>query len=156
MDIREIQQLKKKLDDEHRKNSEAIDRVMKLLRDNSDDSSNSQSENQEKQSENQAPLHESFVSDNSNNVPTEDYPKNLVKKRSGGRGAVYAIYEYLPTLYTKKDAIDLVKEHKPQFAKKMTPDTVAGAMKALVEDGLAKVEEEASGRTPVKYRKTMD
>ncbi len=151
MDKKEIEQLKARLAEEYRKNSEAIDRVLKLLETKDSTPASQPESNRARQA----------TSNGQPALVADDVDRRIARKAnwqrkpSGARGAVVAIYKHLPVEYTKKDVERILNEKHPDSSS-FTKEAVKLGVKALVGDGLAEVLREHSGRRPVLYRRTVE
>jgi hypothetical protein len=169
MDIKEVLALKKQLEDEYRKDREAIDRVLVLLTKRGSDVQRPASRkaitkkqvNRSLRSNALVRSHEAsqtllLTGENGTNGDVGKKKVPFGRERDSGiRGAAKQAIHYVPLTFGRKDLIAAIEEHSPEWRGKTTKDAMKGAVKRLLEDGLMEVVSPSAGKQPAVYRKLV-
>jgi len=166
MDIQEVIDLKKQLEEEFRKDTDAIDRVLQLLEKNKSSQQttpDSQSKTvtdtaaNNKQTEMIQPRARKFafaeVEVGSNGNGNKNGNKFGRVRDSGVKGVGKQAYHYLPQDFERKDLILTIKTHFPEWSDKLSRDAINGAIDRLVEDGFIKLKMKGRGKYPAIFTK---
>ncbi len=95
--------------------------------------------------------HSKQVANNSNGSD-----KLITKGRSSNfRGLVRKEFPNLPSLFTKNDVIKLMENSYPELKGNININTMSGAMRSLVKNGLAKVRHKSTGTSSQVYEKKV-
>lgn len=176
MDIQEVIDLKKQLEDEFKKNTDAIDLVLALLEKRSTNGQTAQSITAAEASpepivvENDAPKSKDvevlqpqsrkfdFADDiqsngNDNGHGNKNGNKFGRVRDTGVKGIAKQAVKFLPQDFQRKDLIATIATHFPEWNDKLTKDAINGALARLLEDGLVRVKVKARGKFPATLTK---
>lgn len=175
MNIQEVAELRKQLEEDYRKDTAAIDRVMLLLKRQVDNGEVSSDESnpthlQEKPDFGIQPAKEIPITrqtalkfnfeDNiegtlvSGSSDAKQGNKFGRVRDSGIKGLAKRTVPFLPHYFTRKEIVETMAKQFPESKDKLTRDAVHGALKRLLEDDLIAVHSKPGGKAPITYRKT--
>lgn len=177
MDIQEVKNLKRELDEEYREDTKAIDRVLALLErrrssekiQNFDTSDRnipiSEKSNQEIQIAeipngqvkggnfafvDTTKTQNSSINGNVGNLNGNKFGR---VRDAGVKGIAKQVVVFLPQEFTRKVLLETMEKHFPESSSKFTKDAINGAVKRLLEDNLIRVHQKLGGQSPIIYRK---
>lgn len=172
MDIQEVVDLKKQVEEDFRKDTEAIDRVLALLerrkvseKVQDDDSSELPPEQPSSkiQSKDDIPIVQpttrkiDFAEDEESPSVATNGNLNGNKfgraRDSGVKGVAKQTIPFLDDFFTRKELLEKMEEKFPEWRGKLTKDAMNGAVKRLLEDDLIAVHTRLGGKNPIVYRK---
>lgn len=125
----DVLNLKKKLQDEFLKKSEAIDLVLQMLSEN-EGSATSPQQN-----------------------PQSQHPSEhaATKRTRGLLNAVRDVLPAVPSEFTRFDVLAALTKDYPEIAEKMRPESLRGSLATLQAEGLITVIRESAGTRPALY-----
>jgi hypothetical protein len=134
MNEAEVLNLKLQLDEEYRKDTEAIDRVLRLLRSRNG----------------AAPVEATKPASQKRRSQTKDSDKE--PRVRGVQSAVIKLLKNLKPVFTREEIFDMLKVVNPEMAGKLKPASLRNTVRQLVKAEVIEVVEEASATRPATYR----
>ncbi len=176
MDIQEVIDLKKQLEEDFKKDTEAIDRVLTLLEKRN---ASQQSEKDLRPMSLPRPIGDENGSSNNNQIEVyqpqarkidfaDENAENSLNgnghenkngnkfgrvRDTGVKGIAKQAVPFLSSDFQRKDLIATMAKHFPEWSDKLTKDAINGALARLLEDGIVKVKVKARGKFPATYTK---
>ena len=134
MNEAEVLNLKSQLDEEYKKDSDAIDRVLRLLRSRNGT----------------APVEATKRASQKRQSQAKD--SNKEPRVRGVQSAVIKLLKNLNPVFTREEIFDMLKVVNPAMAGKLKPASLRNTMRQLVKAEVIEVVKEASLTGPATYR----
>jgi hypothetical protein len=141
----EVLDLKRQLEEEYKKDSDAIDRVLGLLR----------SRNGAAPINGSAPIEAAKPAVSAKTVPASRPNRSRHGQPTRVRGVlstVTRLLKDLPPIFNREDISDRLRQSNPAMAAKVKPESLRSTIRQLVKAGVIELVEEASGPRLATYR----
>ena len=165
MDAKEVLELKRRLEEEFRKDSEALDRVLALLSKQGNTPATSTRSDREtpaiRSTRTEPPQNQSAEVSSlfGEAIPVRRKtrrPSGFGRERDSGLiGIAKKALPFVPAVFGRKDLIRAIHDHFPEWRDKTTKDGMNGAFRRLLGDRLVELKVKAAGKRAAVYHKIM-